>query len=576
MSEQMTSKDKKVAQIMQDPALWAKHHIGDTPRWYQEQALRHPHNRTVLRWGRRLGKCIAEGQHLVDSETGQLVRIEDLYNQVGRKTFSLNNQYKLELENIFQVERNGKKPVFEIKTASGTKIELTGNHPVLTIEGWTEVDDLKVGEQIATPKSIPIFGKTNPEEKYVQILAYLLVASKRTKMGMTVELTNEETKEYVISRFKAKNIGAYPKTKQVYFILDKEKHFAEITGQENPVVPDEVFTYTKEKLAVFIASLFDVRGYTYVKHVPEIAYITDNEELCNQIRHLLLRFGIQSSVRGRNRKDQKNTVYTLTIAKKEDIETFLEEISPYGVRDYEEIGEKVAQVRHYSRMIPKEVNKYVEEKLDEKKMTKAELAREASGKFDRNRNVSEEDLAAYADKLEDGFLYDMSRSDIIWSEVKSIEPKGKKETYDVMMPAYHNLVVEDICVHNTWTMVAHMLWAAFTNIGGTKTDGNTILLVATPYDSQALLIFKQLTESIEKNEVLKNSVKRIIKNPYTIEFKNGAEIRLFTTGAKTSSGAASMRGQRADKILSPLAVRLIESSCEFRRTPNWTILSQAL
>lgn len=548
MSQSMTNKDKQVAQIMQDPVLWTKHHLGDAPRWYQEQALRHPHNRTVLRWGRRLGKCIAEGQTLVDSETGALIKIEDLQNQVNKKTFSLNNEYKIESENIFQVESNGKKPVFEIKTASGAKVELTGNHPILTVEGWTEVDDLKVGEQIATPSSIPVFGKLSPEEKYVQVLAYLLVASKRTKMGMTIELTNDETREYVRSRFEAKGVGIYPKTKQVHFILDKEKEFQEILAKEIPVVPDEVFTYTKEKLAVFIASLFDVRGYTYIKHVPEIAYITDNEKLSYQIRHLLLRFGIHSNVRERNRKDQKNTVYTLSVTKKEDIEQFLKEISPYGVRDYEDISKKVAEIKSYSKTIPKEINKYIEAKLKEKNMTKSALTKNASAKFDRNRNISGDDLAAYAEELEDGFLYDMARADIIWSEVKSIEAKGEKETYDVMMPAYHNLIVEDICIHNTWTMVAHMLWAAFTNLGGTKVKGNTILLVATPYDSQALLIFKQLTEAIEKNEVLKNSVKRIIKNPYTIEFKNGAEIRLFTTGAKTSSGAASMRGQRADYI----------------------------
>ena len=140
----------------------------------------------------------------------------------------------------------------------------------------------------------------------------------------------------------------------------------------------------------------------------------------------------------------------------------------------------------------------------------------------------------------------MSLADISWKEVKSIEDIGEKMTYDVLMPRFHNLIVEDIYVHNTWTMVAHMLWAAFTNMGGKKKDGGTICVVAVPYDKQANLIYRELRKQIEANDILANSVKIMKQSPYTIEFKNTSEIRIFTTGAKTSSGGASIRGQAAD------------------------------
>lgn len=73
MSEHLTNEDKKMMRIMQDPVAWAETHLNQKPRWYQEQALRHPHNRIALRWGRRLGKCIAEGQTLVNADTGELM-----------------------------------------------------------------------------------------------------------------------------------------------------------------------------------------------------------------------------------------------------------------------------------------------------------------------------------------------------------------------------------------------------------------------------------------------------------------------------------------------------------------------
>ena len=50
----ITKYDDEAARIMRDPVLWTEKHIGQKPRWYQEQILRHPHNRIVLRCGRRV------------------------------------------------------------------------------------------------------------------------------------------------------------------------------------------------------------------------------------------------------------------------------------------------------------------------------------------------------------------------------------------------------------------------------------------------------------------------------------------------------------------------------------------
>ena len=65
----ITKHDNEMAKIIVDPVLWAEHHLGQKPRWYQEQILRHPHNRIVLRCGRRLGKCIAGDQRILDATT---------------------------------------------------------------------------------------------------------------------------------------------------------------------------------------------------------------------------------------------------------------------------------------------------------------------------------------------------------------------------------------------------------------------------------------------------------------------------------------------------------------------------
>ena len=93
----------------------------------------------------------------------------------------------------------------------------------------------------------------------------------------------------------------------------------------------------------------------------------------------------------------------------------------------------------------------------------------------------------------------------------------------------------------TETMCIEMLWKAFTK-------PKHRILVVTPYENQVRLIFTRLGEIIEESPLIKKEVVKKTKNPYWIEFSNGAIILGFTTGASSGSGAASIRGQRADSI----------------------------
>lgn len=93
----------------------------------------------------------------------------------------------------------------------------------------------------------------------------------------------------------------------------------------------------------------------------------------------------------------------------------------------------------------------------------------------------------------------------------------------------------------TEVMVLDMLWRAFTR-------RNYRCLTVTPYENQVRLQFQRLKELIDASPILKAEVVSMTKNPYAIHFKNHSAIFGFTTGASSGSGAASIRGQRADWI----------------------------
>ena len=545
MSEHLTNEDKKMMRIMQDPVAWAETHLNQKPRWYQEQALRHPHNRIALRWGRRLGKCIAEGQTLVNADTGELMKVEDLVNNPVR-THSLDNAYQLKKEDMYGVEANGLKSVYQITLNNGTSVELTKNHPILTFSGWKEVQDIDVGDSIATPSIIPVFGDLNPREEYVKTLAYLSFAKLLSDKGPMIKVYVHEHRRFIEETLKSCDVDTFPKNSQSSYILDKNKQFEKILMVEDVYVPEEVFQYTREKMAMFIASAFDARGYVDLSKSSEINFTLNDKYVANQIKHLLLRFGIESSLRTKTSKGY--TTYYTRIHHKTDISKFIEIIGQYSLKDYSESVEMLENTKTYGKMLPVIASEYVTKELKKQGKTVAGMKKTMTNPnlFRKNGGIAREAAFEIADYLEDGFLHDMSLADISWKEVKSIEDIGEKMTYDVLMPRFHNLIVEDIYVHNTWTMVAHMLWAAFTNMGGKKKDGGTICVVAVPYDKQANLIYRELRKQIEANDILANSVKIMKQSPYTIEFKNTSEIRIFTTGAKTSSGGASIRGQAAD------------------------------
>lgn len=89
------------------------------------------------------------------------------------------------------------------------------------------------------------------------------------------------------------------------------------------------------------------------------------------------------------------------------------------------------------------------------------------------------------------------------------------------------------------SMIVDALWQ-------TCTRKNYRVLFITPYENQVELIFRRLRELIADSPMIKDEVTKMKSSPYTVEFANGSVILGFTTGASTNSGAASIRGQRAD------------------------------
>ena len=127
----------------------------------------------VLVCGKRgSGKCL-EGNTLIALEDGSNIPIKDLeLNQ--KRVIGLNRDLKINTLRSTNFYKRKVKTLIHVKTRSGKEIKLTPEHPLLTIKGWKEVNDLKIGSRIATPRKIISSGEGSLEKNKIKLLAYFL------------------------------------------------------------------------------------------------------------------------------------------------------------------------------------------------------------------------------------------------------------------------------------------------------------------------------------------------------------------------------------------------------------------
>ncbi len=120
-----------------------------------------------------MGKCLSHDSEIVLAD-GQIATIEELYQQRQGSLLTLNDDWKFIFTQPSAFVDDGIKPVFRVTTRLGRVIETTITHPFLTIKGWQRLETLQVGDKIAIPRKINVFGTETIRECEVKLLGYLI------------------------------------------------------------------------------------------------------------------------------------------------------------------------------------------------------------------------------------------------------------------------------------------------------------------------------------------------------------------------------------------------------------------
>ncbi len=113
-----------------------------------------------------MGKCVAFDTPVVDTATGEIITAMELMRraeQAGAATLpALGGAGRLTVADVSHCLADGIKPVLKVTTRSGRSAVVTHTHPLLTASGWRPAGEVAVGEPIAVPRALPIFGRCRP------------------------------------------------------------------------------------------------------------------------------------------------------------------------------------------------------------------------------------------------------------------------------------------------------------------------------------------------------------------------------------------------------------------------------
>ncbi len=306
------------------------------------------------------GKCLSEDSEVLLPD-GRCVTIKEVVDRREPYILTLTEKHKLAVQKVSGWWKLDGKPLLKITTSRGRVVECTPEHPFLTRNGWEDACTLKEGDLIGVPRHIPIFGNTVMKESEIKILAYLISEGSLTQSSPKFTNADPEILEDFQSAIKqfdsSLHTNTYSKvgqgnvltlqvcgryinalgpqeksTLQVFLDTNKLSH----TSSYNKKVPETVFTLQKHLLALFLNRLFsgdgwfeekEQEGTLYgTKRIRKIEYSSNSETLIRQVQHLLLRFGILSSIHKKNGTENFN----LMVYKSRDIDIFIDEIGLFG------------------------------------------------------------------------------------------------------------------------------------------------------------------------------------------------------------------------------------------------------
>jgi len=399
-----------------------------------------------------VGKCIAAGETVYDTDSGVPLTVGSAVRSRLRRVASFTADRRIAPVPVGNWIDSGVKPTLRLELASGRNITVTRHHPMLAPEGWRHADRLQVGETIAGAGWCPSPIFPRPLQLHEVDRLAEQVAGGGVGLGTSGNGSGGHRGEQ--------------HTRGAVAVLPRPHRF-----DTDATMPEAVYQLPNDQLARFLAVLWMSEGHVSLRGTPGVTLAS--EHLVRALQHLLLRFGIQSSVthRAANRPEDTDSwrlrVYSAYRAQ------FRDNIRLWGAKQDRltvgrrrsnpnvgspslspQLWERIRCCAHQGgrRRDGKPRLHDVADKLGwsftGEKIPLLQLLTNPSA--NGQRYLSQRSLSAYLDTF-DGHpdLGHLVAPTVFWDRITGIVDAGEQQVYDLTVPATANFVANDLIVHNT-------------------------------------------------------------------------------------------------------------------------------
>jgi len=460
----------------------------------------------VARMG--IGKCLVRTSTCIDPVTGMEHTIEDIYSNDGVQfTPSWSKEDGIHPRKLVAKINTGRKPCRRITFSSGRTLDAGLEHPLLTVEGWNRIENMRVGMTAALASRMPFPSQPvhlPPEEVF--ILSLLLAEGSYT--GHHTGFTSSD--DTIVHRAKeaATLYDTHLKFQGKYaydFIRNNpsgsngvlallRKHGIENTLAKHKSIPSAIYQLSAPQLSDFLSTFWMSDGYV---DGTGPCMVLASERMLRQIQHLLLRFGIQSSIDPKPSKLNGKVfdAWRLRVYA-QDWETFQGAI-PLWSEKAKRLQELTAKGRNPNIGFPRVSDAFVQEMRAVVASNPKQLCRVGdllgrSSPFQFKNIFGQSgtgslitrpfqafcEVHGVADKYR--WIWD---SNIFWDVIERIDDIGEQDTYDFTVDTTECFVADDVIVHNSWTAIL---------LAGTAWEQGKKVLVATTEMSKETMVQRYL------------------------------------------------------------------------------------
>jgi replicative DNA helicase len=363
--------------------------------------------------------CLTADTRVTLADTGAQMSIAELVEEYRRNpgvelpVWSLDESLRYVRRPMTSVFATGVRPVFRLTLGSGKTVRATENHPFLTTSGWTQLGDLRTSSRVAVPRHLPAPESFTEELDDADLRLGALILSSRTP---------DRSSGRSSGRLAARGCS-------IGFDL--------VEMGKRQLMPD-IASFPKRQIGLLIDSLFALDGQVTVDEATREGRIVlrhPSRRLLDDVAHLLLRFGVSTSVAPSGGR------WELGVRGVDDQRRFLQEVAVHTERSA--AADLLLQI--------------VRERSDAPVPGGAPVPSRSS----RRVSIRPEDFPdgvvgddglslERLDELFNSLDLDLeAANDVLWDTVVDIAADGVEEVFDATVLGTHNFIANGIAVHNS-------------------------------------------------------------------------------------------------------------------------------